>query len=204
MVTQTKKIINLYTVGKITKKEASDLLDISERTFERKVNSEGFSKKNHIINNKGVYFSRENITYWRNLHKKYMEGDSLRDLGNEVGLSHMVISKQFKKFNFELKSNLQLNNERVTKMKNNFLGKFKVDHHLKTEEGKDKLKSSVRKKYGVDNVMQLKEVQDTIRSSVREKYGVDSVMQVKEILDKNLETKRITREAKDAAKKKGK
>lgn len=182
-------IINLYVKGKLSKKDASEYLGISERTFERRLTANGYSTKTHIRNKKGVYFAKNNLSLWKNLYENYLSGKSLKELALEIEINKTTLAEMLFDFHkFSKKSKEQIKEEKIEKTKNTWLDKYGVDHPFKTREGLEKLKKANRIKYGVDNVMQLKEVQEKAMETTLKNYGVKRPLQNKELKKKQEKT----------------
>lgn len=68
------------------------------------------------------------------------------------------------------------------------LGKYGVDHPMKTEEVQEKQKAVIREKYGVDHPLQNAEILEQTKKTNMEKYGVEWGLASPEIRLKGIET----------------
>lgn len=77
-------------------------------------------------------------------------------------------------------------NDMSEKSKRTNLEKFGVEHHLKSEDGKEKFKKIIQEKYGEDIVstLQLNETKEKIKKTNLEKYGVEYGLQSNKVREK--------------------
>lgn len=76
----------------------------------------------------------------------------------------------------------------LEKRKETCLEKYGVDHHMKSEVGKEAVKAAMQEKYGVDYPLQSEEVKEKMRQTCQERYGVDNIMDVPEVKSKVAQT----------------